>query len=273
MDTHTPFDPKPEFDNWSDEQAREARNRVKSETVPELFTHEFYDHLSAMEPLYDGTIRQADAAVESLVDALKEAGELEDTLLVVTSDHGEGLGERSELNPEVRLRHHSWGIDEVLTHVPLIVRPPGGGDRKTVDEPATLTRFPAVVEAAISDGGLNGSEFVPEGDVVSSTYRIVPPGEELDLPEDERKNYFGSWRAVYRKENGTIRKYARRGSDAVTLDATDIQNVVQEASTDEGVVNSVFETFQNQGVRYGHSAERDIAEDTEERLTDLGYLT
>ncbi|MFC7196163.1 sulfatase-like hydrolase/transferase [Halosimplex aquaticum] len=109
MDSHTPFEPDPEYDNWSDDAAERARERVHDDEVPEPFTDAFWEHLADLEPLYDGTIRQADAAVERLVEALDERGLLDETTVVVTSDHGEGFGERTELDPDVRLRHHSWG--------------------------------------------------------------------------------------------------------------------------------------------------------------------
>lgn len=274
MDTHTPFAPNSEFDTWSDSDAREARAAVESGSVPDPFTDAFWRHLSAMESLYDGTIRQADAAIEWLVEALEDAGLLDNTLLVITSDHGEGLGEQSALDPSVRLRHHSWGIDEVLTHVPLLVRPPGGDSGRRVRRPASLTEFPSVVEdivdgdaeAAVADG------FVPDGDVVSSTFRIAPPGDELALPEDERAKYFGPWRAVYRTAGDAVIKYARRGDAAVTIDVTDPQNPVTLADTDDGVVAPVFDEFHSEGVRLGMSADREMEDNVEERLSDLGYL-
>jgi arylsulfatase A-like enzyme len=283
MDTHTPFAPSSEFDRWSDERARAARRRVESGDEPEPFSDEFWDHLAALEPLYDGTIRRADAAIEGLVDALDAADELEDTLLVVTSDHGEAFGERSALAPEVRLRHHSWGIDEVLTHVPLVVRPPGGCAGTRIRRPATLTQFPDVVMRAVegADSAGAASGFVPDGDVVASTFRIVPPGDELDLPASEREQYFGPWEAVYRPaetedvdsaEPGSVVKYARRGTQSATFVVPDARTVEKRGDSDEGVVESVFSTFTDAGVKLGAASEREVTDDVEDRLSDLGYL-
>jgi len=271
MDTHTPFVPDAEYDRWSDDEAHEALERVEGDDGPDPFTDEFWDALAALEPLYDGTIRQADAAVERLHGALASRGLLEETLVVVTSDHGEGLGERSDLDSSVRLRHHSWGIGEELTHVPLVVRPPGGDGGRRVDAPASLTQFPAAVEAAVGDGD-PVSAFVPDGDVVSSTYRIRPPGDELALPESEREPYFGPWRAVYRADEDGVVKYARRGDDAATLRIPDAQSRVELSDDDEGVVAETFESFRDVGVRVGSAGERDVEDAVEDRLSDLGYL-
>lgn len=270
MDTHTPFEPAPEYDEWSDEAARQALEREHNDAVPEQFTTEYWDHLSALEPLYDGTIRQADAAVERLVNELSERGVLDDTLLVVTSDHGEGFGERSDLDSSVRLRHHSWGIDEVLTHVPLLVRPPDGGGR-TVERPASLTQFPAAVDAALN-GEDAAKAFVPDGDILASTYRIRPPGDELDLPESERTPYFGPWRAVYRSSDDGVKKYARRGDAAAEIRVPTAQQVVQRAEYDGGVVDEAFDSLYDIGIKLGAATERNVKGDIEERLSNLGYL-
>ena len=41
---------------------------------------------------YDGTVAWSDELVGRLVDALRQSGALDDTLVIVTSDHGEALG-------------------------------------------------------------------------------------------------------------------------------------------------------------------------------------
>ena len=67
--------------------------------------------------LTDGDIRRADALVGDLVSALERLGLLRDTLLIVTSDHGEAL--------EGRLFHGHSLYDELL-RVPLVVHYPRG---------------------------------------------------------------------------------------------------------------------------------------------------
>ncbi|MFQ5479427.1 MAG: sulfatase-like hydrolase/transferase [Candidatus Binatia bacterium] len=68
--------------------------------------------------LYDGGIKYADAEIGELMTALSKRGVLDDTLIVVLSDHGEELLDRGGID------HGSSLYDELL-HVPLIFRFPG----------------------------------------------------------------------------------------------------------------------------------------------------
>ena len=51
------------------------------------------EEFEVLSDLYDGEVARVDALLGGLVDALDRAGRLENALLVVTSDHGENLGE------------------------------------------------------------------------------------------------------------------------------------------------------------------------------------
>jgi len=66
---------------------------------------------------YDGAIRYVDNEIARLVQALKKHGIADQTLLIITSDHGESLSEH-----QIYFDHH--GLYEVSIHVPLIIRYP-----------------------------------------------------------------------------------------------------------------------------------------------------
>jgi len=67
---------------------------------------------------YRGEVRYADSQLGRLVARLRLLGLLESSVLVVTSDHGEGLGDHGLLG-------HSANLHEELVRVPLFVRAPG----------------------------------------------------------------------------------------------------------------------------------------------------
>ncbi len=73
---------------------------------------------AAIAGTYDAAVRDADAALGAIVDRLDALGVLDDTLVIVTSDHGEHLGESG-------LYGHKFSVRAPLVHVPLVVRLPG----------------------------------------------------------------------------------------------------------------------------------------------------
>lgn len=73
------------------------------------------DTIGDVKRLYDAAVWYADKQFGRLVDELKRRGEYEDTLIILTADHGESLTEHGIL-----FEHH--GLYDVSTHVPLIVK-------------------------------------------------------------------------------------------------------------------------------------------------------
>ena len=71
-------------------------------------------------PAYDGEVAFADAQVGRLVDWLRTSGSEANTIVVVTGDHGEGLGDHGEAT------HGMLAYDSTL-RVPLIVAFPSEG--------------------------------------------------------------------------------------------------------------------------------------------------
>jgi arylsulfatase A-like enzyme/Flp pilus assembly protein TadD len=101
---------------------------------------------------YDGEIAYADELVGRLLDGLRRSGAYDDAIVIVTSDHGEALGEHGE-------SEHGFFLYRETLRVPLIVRLPGGrrggtrvaGLAQLVDVPATLLDL-----AGLDAGGLDG---------------------------------------------------------------------------------------------------------------------
>src|SRR5438552_1415851 len=71
-----------------------------------------------MRRMYSGSIRYMDDWLGRVLERMDGAGLLEDTLVIVTSDHGENLGETG-------LIAHASSLDNRLLHVPLVMSGPG----------------------------------------------------------------------------------------------------------------------------------------------------
>jgi len=64
--------------------------------------------------LYRAEIAYVDEQIAALRDALREAGEWEDTVFAVTADHGENVGDHG-------LMDHQYCLYDTLVHVPLVL--------------------------------------------------------------------------------------------------------------------------------------------------------
>jgi choline-sulfatase len=93
--------------------------------------------------LYDGEIAYADSVLGNFIAYLKQHGWYDNAMIVVTGDHGEGLGEHQE-------ETHGIFLYDATTHVPLIVKLPGKtAAAKVVDaQVRTIDIMPTALDAA-----------------------------------------------------------------------------------------------------------------------------
>ncbi len=95
---------------------------------------------------YEGCIAYLDQQLGLLLDELQQRGDLDNTLVIITSDHGEGFGEHGEYL-------HGTSLYQQQTRVPLLVLSPGrvpGGLR--VRETVSLRDLPATVMDLLQAG-------------------------------------------------------------------------------------------------------------------------
>jgi arylsulfatase A-like enzyme len=92
------------------------------------------EQAEALNALYDGGVRYLDEVVGRWIDEWRASGLLDRSILIVTSDHGEALGER-----ELGFGNHGAMWEEGL-RVPMIVRlPHGEGGGRRMRGPSSLT--------------------------------------------------------------------------------------------------------------------------------------
>lgn len=77
---------------------------------------------------YDGEIVYADELVGRFLTTLEQKGMYDDALIIVTSDHGEGLGDHGE-------QEHGLLLYDEVIRVPLIVKMPGESTAHRVSQP------------------------------------------------------------------------------------------------------------------------------------------
>jgi arylsulfatase A-like enzyme len=118
IDPHAPYTP----DRGWDGKPLPGPLRSHPVTIKELDAPHFIrrspELMARARDLYDGEIRQADEGLRALVSTLARRGLMKNTVLVVTADHGEELGDHG------RMSHGQTVYQEVL-RIPLVIRAPG----------------------------------------------------------------------------------------------------------------------------------------------------
>ena len=93
-----------------------------------LFSEE---DLAVINGVYDANLVDLDADTHALLDMLDRKDLLDHTVVVVTSDHGENLGDHG-------LMGHKYSVHNTLTRVPLVLRYPPGVSAQRVSEPVNV---------------------------------------------------------------------------------------------------------------------------------------
>jgi choline-sulfatase len=123
---------------------------------PPPYSEKYKDHL------YDGEIAYADSAVANWIAYLKKAGVYDNAIIIVSGDHGEGLGEHGE-------ETHGLFLYDATLHIPLLLKAPN-----TAASPAphgvvvdaqvrTTDILPTILEATgiAAPPELNGASLFP----------------------------------------------------------------------------------------------------------------
>ncbi|HLH42502.1 MAG TPA: sulfatase-like hydrolase/transferase, partial [Bryobacteraceae bacterium] len=121
MDAHSPYVPDPPFDTRYPGLDRKFVLHLASlETLvnqgKQRLTAQQAEHLASQ---YDGGIAEEDAAIGDLLQTLRESGAYDNTLVVITADHGDTHGEHGLID------HFLGFVYQELIHVPLAIKYPG----------------------------------------------------------------------------------------------------------------------------------------------------
>ncbi len=110
---------------------------------------------------YDGEVAYTDSLIGEFRAALEERELFDGSVVVLTSDHGEGLGDHGE-------SYHGFFIYDATVHVPFIVRLPGGveGGRVVDDAVSHVDIAPTLAELIglpeIAPSAVHGRSLLPD---------------------------------------------------------------------------------------------------------------
>jgi arylsulfatase A-like enzyme len=213
---------------------------------------------------YDDEIRYVDRELGSFLDALADRDLLEETLVVITADHGEVFGEHGQYTHPRRLQNQ-------LLHVPLLVSTPSGASARVTAPASTIDIAPTTASFAGVEADLPGTALADE----------TGPA---DIDED--RHVFAS---VAPEDDDQTRRFAVRTTDVLLRQARTVgsNEVVDERAdtfcrddTDEldsilpdlrASLDSFAQKRLREMGRLEATAEPDTTGEIESRLEALGY--
>ncbi len=245
MDVHGPYEPSKEYQTqFTDESVSQRKSqklyRKAAVTDPDGVTA---DEQQLLRDLYDGEIRSTDDALRDFFDSLEQRGLLEDSVVLISADHGDAFGEHGYYG-------HPRKLDEELIRVPLLIC---GAEEATVSTPVSgLQVVPTILELA--------------GVSHDSPYESLFDPNESELA-------FASVRG--QDDESHLRRFAAYTDEQVghlTID-TDSEDTVEETYRDEIVKEHLraFSDVDEAVLPKSGGDDTDASEDINRRLEALGY--
>lgn len=141
-DPHVPYEPPSEFARLHDANYEGSRNWYELDAGARERLVQDPTQVEHMKALYAGEVSYADAQLARLLEGLRASGRLERTLVILASDHGEGMGSHGYW-----FDHGTFLFDEEL-HVPLVLRLPKAAHagRRVKEQVRLLDVAPTVLD-------------------------------------------------------------------------------------------------------------------------------
>jgi len=146
VNPHAPYSPPPPFDTAFTAGAETGPRLKLVESfhggIPKQWAVPGKDRRAWYVAQYDGEIATVDAEVGKVLEALHSSPAREHTLVILTSDHGESLGEHDYFFD------HGENLFDPCLRIPLVVAVPGTGAGRRSDVLAsTLDLLPTILDA------------------------------------------------------------------------------------------------------------------------------
>ena len=282
MDVHGPYYSRPAFHEPFFEQARRMPNNrtltfdeklalgylVTSPLVQEtlLKDRKLARTLEFWPAFYDSGIREMDEHMKALKRDLEKRGLWEETLIIITSDHGEELLEHGFWD-------HGSSLYQAALHVPLILRWPRGlpegrrvgGTVRLLDLMPTLLDLLEIPETA----GLQGRSLAPEMTGTAPGKQVPALIEAVKQKPFIKSLYYGDWKLISGAEG--------KGNELYRI-ADDPMERSNLYASHPDKLSELLDLMKRQLIRNNELAsgkEVDkvpITPDDRERLESLGYV-
>ncbi len=227
-------------------------------TPPEPFASKFADNL------YAGEVAFTDHCIGQFIQKLKDVKMYDSTLLIITSDHGEMLGEHGE-------EEHTYFIYESAIKVPLIVKLPGQKKGSIVTQPVGLVDIAPTV-CSILDIDIGG--HVQGKDITAMLHgKMDKTYERYIYSESLTPIRFGA-NSLMSVSTGKW-KYIRSKRPElydVTTDPGEEHNLIEKEAQRGRILEDKLRETMEQSVRKDPDSHHKLDAESIRRLESLGYV-
>lgn len=256
MEAHTPFQPRSAYDHsifnvphsWSSNEYNYWDLIANPDTHREYFERR--------KELYSASIDYLDRIVSEFVSDIQQG----ETTFIITSDHGENIGENGELG-------HRTTLSERTLHVPLEIISPNA-DSEVIQEQVSQLQMPEIVHKIANNSNVDFSKFDFQSVPVSSEILGMCPGPELPRSVDQR-----FWKRGIRCVYVDGYKYIWDSiSDCYKINMEKGCSVEVSKQKIKCITNNPFQNpLQFPRPEHNSTSPNEVDDSVEDRLSQLGY--
>ncbi len=223
------------------------------------------DRVTAPTP-YDGEIAVVDRAIGQILRALEACGELDRTVLVITSDHGESLGEHQE-------KTHALFIYDATIRVPMIWRYPAAFPANRAYQGAVS--HVDIVPTLLALLRLPGGERTQGADLLAALQGKAGAPERAQYCESLLSESGFGMAPLYGVRLGGFKWIRAPRPEVYDLrkDPQELVNVAAEAPETAARLDGVLGAMRDDSEKHAHQASTSpMDHETMQALRSLGYL-
>jgi len=232
--------------------------------------------IDGLRRLYAGEVAYVDWLLGRILGRLEDSNRLDETIVVVTSDHGENLGQHPPLD-------HQLGLFDTLVHIPLLVRYPPAFPAGSIraDLISLVDIPPALLSLATGEPDPPGGPLL-DGPARRAVFiEYDRPTHILERIRDRLGIDPAPWDRTLRGVRTSELKWieasdGRHEAYDLRVDSDEQRNLVDEQGTVPEAVLPLAGILDEVSSRWVPRAESEppppISEETAERLRSLGYL-
>jgi len=215
---------------------------------------------------YAGEIAFTDHCIGRVIEKLKEVGIYDSTLIIITGDHGESLGEHRE-------HTHGYYIYQSTIKVPLVFIFPGGPKAKRINAPVSLIDIPPTVCSLLgiqSPGVTQGKDLLPYFNGHSQPY----PDRHIYCQSLGPTIYMANSLLGVVNDSYKYIQTTRPELYDLIEDPQELDNIIDSQSNKARIMKDELQQIMELTVRNEapSDATHELDEQSRKRLESLGYL-